>query len=439
MDFLNLVQRDVCHVQGLVLGPGPTLHCTICQKQAMAIYDYINQPHEDYFRSSQLAQAYEAWTGDEFVPMSFPLSHIEGIYDLIVVGQPLNRVRKSIRLLRALNAPFTTEAHVQLTEDMRTLLPDFLNIIYEHSHAESTDELQALHALMKSMHDILSVKDAINPFETYFNVLVPFVQKCLTDWQPLPAESEHPNLAVELHSQLLRSHVIRKTFSRYAIPFDVLHVMVCCYASSCNMEVVGNWALDFLARICRGEFYWGQYRDCIFIKTMQKLIQGNIHYNTRQGNYYQLVVRPIKSGESKDHYSNLWIPLHEVQALLKKKYFLPNTSSDIMDVAFQHAFPAVLFTDYADQLGFMMGYNHLIMTVNKRNGVLPKGAFKKARVIHDVVQRFVGRIRDFDDGDSTKKPIWNMDMLKLFFASDEDFQKEIMQVVHLLVKNDDEE
>lgn len=170
MAFLNLIRQDLCHAESLVLGPGPTLYCTACQKQVMVIYDTINQPHEDYFRSSQLAQAYAAWTGDEQVPMSFPLSHIEGIYDLIVTGQPLNRVRKSIRLLRALNAPFTTEAHVQLTPDMQTLLPDFLNIIYEHPHAESTNERKALHALMKSMHDILSVKDALNPFETYFSV-----------------------------------------------------------------------------------------------------------------------------------------------------------------------------------------------------------------------------------------------------------------------------
>lgn len=436
MSFLNLIQQQVCHAENLVLGPGPALYCTVCQKQVLTIYDTINQPHSDYFRSSQLAQAYAAWTGDDQVPMSFPLSHIEGIYDGVVVGQPLCRVRKSIRLLRALNAPFTTEPIVQCHEDMYTFLNDFLNIMYEHPQAESSDEREALHALMKSMHDILSVKDALHPFDTYFSVLVPFVQTGCTAWKPFPAEPEHSNHARELHTQLIRSHAIRKTFSRHAIPFDVLHVMVCCFACSCNMEVVANWALDFLARICRGEFYWKQYPNSPFIEKMQSLIQRDIR-PSRNGAFYKNVIKPIKCGESKDCYSTLWMPLHQVQAFLRKKFVLRNTPSEIMDLAFQHAFPAVLFTDHADQLGFMMGYNHLIMTVNKRNGQLPKGAFKKARLIHDVVERFVQKIWQFDEGET--KPIWNLDMLKLFFASDEQFHTEIMQVVRLLVMDGDEE
>lgn len=434
MTFLNSIRSDVCHADHLVLTPGPALFCTVCQKQVLVIADYINQPNADYFRSSHLAQAYAAWTGDDQVPMSFPLSHVSGIYDGIVVGQPVSRVRKSIRLLRALNAPFTTEPQVDPVPEMQTFLSDFLNILYEHPMEEASKEREALHALMKSMHDLLSVKDALHPFDTYFTVLVPFVQKCLTEWQPLPAEPEQENCARELHTQFIRSHAIRCAFSRYAIPFDVLHVMVCCYACSCNMEVVGNWALDFLARVCRGEFYWQRYSQSPFIQKMQHLLRGSFGYGSE---FYKHVIRPIKSGEAKDHYSVMWRPLHEMQTVLKKKFVFPNLPSDLLELAFQQAFPAVLFTDYADQLGFMMGYNHLILTVNRRNGLLPKGAFKKARRIHDVTQRFVQQFRQFDEGNT--KPIWNMDMLRLFFASDPDFHTEIRDVVQLLVVEDDQE
>lgn len=432
MDFLNLIRQEVCHADSLQLGPGPTLHCTVCQQSVLKIYDVINQPHADYFRSSQLAQAYAAWTGDDQVPMSFPLSHIEGIYDGVVVGQPLCRVQKSVRLLRALNTPFTTEATVQSTPDMHTFLADFLNILCKHPQIETDDEREAVRALMKSMHDIMSV----NPFDTYFTVLVPFVQTSCPSWKPLPAEPEHPNLARELHAQMIRSHAIRNTFSRYAIPFDVLHIMVCCYACSCNMEVVANWALDFLARICRGEFFWHDYFHSPYVQKMQHLIRWQLR-PTHNNDYYKCVIRPIKYGESKECYSSLWIPLHQLQTLLRKKFVFRNTSSEILDVAFQHVFPATLFTDYIDQLGFMMGYNHLIMTVNKRNGQLPKGAFKKARLIHDVVQRFVKKLIHFDGGNI--KPIWNLDMLKLFFASDPEFHTEIKQVVRLLVMDEEKE
>lgn len=435
MSFLNLIRNDVCHADHLVVGPGPSLQCTVCQKQVILVREIINRPDSDYFRSSQLAQAYAAWTGDEEVPMSFPLSHIEGIYDGVVVGQPLSRVRKSIQLLRALNAPFTTDPTVTAPPDtMQTFLTEFLDILYQQREAKSSDEEDALHGLMKSMYDILTSKEAPHPFQTYFSVLVPFVQTAAVQWQPMPAEPEHPNLARELHTQLIRSHLIRKMFSRYAIPFDVLHVMVGCYACSCHMEVVGNWALDFLARICRGEFFWKQYPHSPFIQKMQRLIRKNMRHGE---DFCRWVIRPLKYGESKECYSTLWLPLHRFQALLRKHFFLPKMSPDVLEVAFQHAFPAVLFNDYADQLGFMMGYNHLILTVNKRNGQLPKGAFKKAREIHDVVHRFVQKMQRFEEGG--KKPIWNLDMLKLFFASDEQFHQEIMNVVRCLVKEEEEE
>lgn len=437
MLFLNLLGSDLCHRESVVLRPGPALFCDVCQKNVIPnLYEYINRPHEDYFRSSDLAQAYGAWTGDENVPLSFPLSHIEGIYDTIVVGQPLHRVRKSIRLLRALNSPFTGERATLPLDDMKSFLADFLNIIYEHPDAESSDERKALDALMKSMHSIASVPNAIDPFEMYFSVLVPYVQTCMRDWQPFAAEPEHPNLARELHLQLVRSHCIRKVFSRYAIPFDVIHVMVGCFTCSCNMTVVGNWAIDFLMRICKGDFYWKNYPDCIFVKTMQRLVQHLINRNNHS-DYYKFVIRPIRIGESVLQYSQLWYPLHEAQALLKKKYTLPHVPADVMDMAFVQMFPATLFTDHADQLGFTMGYNHLIMTVNRRNGHLPKGAFKKARLIHDVVRRVVQRVQEFDAGH--QKPIWNLDMLKLFFASDPHFHDEIMKVVHWLVMDEDEE
>lgn len=432
--FLNLIQSDLCHPESMVLGPGPALRCAACQT-SHDVYELVNRPSTDYFRSSELAQAYAHWTGDLQVPMSFPLSHIKGIKDAVVVGQSLERVERSVRLLRALNAPFTTDTRVERTSDMDTFLRDFLNIVYQHPQAESTDERVALHALMKSMHDVLSARDAINPFETYFNVLVPYAQRCLPHWSPFQAEPAHPNLARELHTQLVRSFCIRQLFGRYALPLDVIHVMVCCYACSCDMNVVGNWAIDFLVRICRGQFFWPNYQQCVFVSAMQRLVQTHITYK-HNSHFFQNVVRPIKRGESIDHYSQMWIPLHEAQAYLKQHFAVPDTSPNMLDMAFSHTFPAVLFEECSDQLGFTMGYNHLVMTLNRKNGQLPKGAFKKARRIHSVVQRFVDKIRGFDAG---KDDIWDLDMVRLFFVSDATFQSEIMEVIHMLVVDDDAE
>lgn len=443
--FLDWVRPHVCHPEAVALLHGAVV-CRACQAVPIPdVYAWINQPHEDFFRSSQLAQAYAAATGDEHVPMSFPLSHVEGLYDTVVVGQPLFRVRQSIRFLRALNAPFTTPCHedpsATIVRDADTFLADFLHMVSAHrTTAEgSTDERIALNALMKSMHDLVSAKDAVNPFETYFRVLVPYVKQCLGEgWTPFVAEPEHPNLARELRDQLIRSHLIRQLFGRYCLPLDVIHVMVSCYACSSQLEVVGNWAIDFLVRICRGDFSWQRYSHCGFVQAMHRLVHAEFHHK-RNAHYYWKVVKPLMRGEAIEQYSELWVPLHEVQALLKRKFVIPGTPQDVLDVAFSHCFPAVLFQDAADQLGFTMGFNHLVMSAHRRSGQLPKGAHKKARLIHDVVRRFVTRVREFDASGSEGRPIWNLDMLKLFFASDPHFQEEIMKAIRILVVEEEEE
>lgn len=434
MNFLNLIQDKICHLEAINLLPGPILYCNICRKDLIGnIYEYINRPdHENFFKSSTLAQAYAAWTGDVQVPMSFPITDIEGIHDTVNVGQALSRVRKSVRLLRAINAPFTDKPIERPNLD-DNFLTEFLNIIYEHPNAESSHERMALDALIKSMHNILTMNS--NPFETYFGVLVPYVQKCDPIFLPLKTEEEDANLAKELYVQLIRSFLIRKTFSKYAIPFDVIHVMVCCYACSNNMELVGNWALDFLARVCRGEFFWTQYPDSPFITRLKQLITSEYSYR-KKNDYYKAVIKPIRMGESIDCYSQMWQPLHEMQAYLYKRFANSNVSQEIMDIAFTQCFPAILFGDHADQLGFTMGYNHLILTMNRRNGQLPKGAFKQAKRVHGVVKRFVERVLQFE---GNNRIIWTLDTVKLFFASDPHFEDEMMEVIRMLVVDEDEE
>lgn len=429
MTFLDLIRNDVCHADAMELGPGPLLHCTACGKR-VNVYEYINRPSSDYFLSSQLAQAFAEWTGDVSVPLSFPLSHIDGILDTVVAGQSLDRVQKSVSLLRALNAPFTTDRHVERTSEMDTFLGDFLKIIYDNPLAKKESEWVALKDLMQAMHSILTASSS--PFEMYFTSLVPYVQRCFTQWQPVPAEPPHPNLARELYTQLIRSFHIRRQFGRYAIPFDVIHVIVCCYACSCSVEVVGNFAIDFLVRICRGQFFWKTFPDCDFVRAMQRLVNSKINFRNNT-NYYNNVIKWFERGETIDQYSKMWYPLNEVQAFLKRHYVVRHTTPDVLDMGFAHTFPAVLFDDCPDQLGFTMGSNHLLMSMNRRTGQLPKGAFKKARQIHDVVKRFVNKIRAFDAGD-----YWNLDMVKLFFASDPNFHQEIREVVQMLVDEKEE-
>lgn len=441
MHFLNLVSGELCcPPERMSLKPGPALFCEDCRTFPIPdLFEYVERPVPgDFFRSGLLAGALADWIGSEEVPVSFPVSHVDGILDVVVRKQSLRRVRRSVRLLRAIHAPFTTDPVVARScpEDMRTFLADFLDILHEHPHSETADERVALEALMRNMHDLVTCREAANPFETYFNVLVPYVQTC-SEWQPFDAEAELSNPASELHLQLVRSHLIRTVFGRYAVPFDVIHVMVCCYACSSDAEVVGNWAIDFLARMCRGDFDWKRFADSPFVVRMQKLIHSQFNYKTNRDVYHK-VVKPILRGESIDQYSVLWRPYHEMLPRLREGYRVPGVwSSDVLDVAFAHAFPAVLFQDHADQLGFAMGMNHLVTSANRQTGELPTGAFKKARAIHDVVRRFVRRVQDFHEDDVPRKEdrlVWNLETVRLFFASDPQFHDEIMRVLRVLLE-----
>ena len=126
-------------------------------------------------------------------------------------------------------------------------------------------------------------------------------------------------MARELHVQLICSHCIRKLFGQHAIPFDVSHVMVPCYAFSSEMEVEGNWVIDFLAHICRAEFCWKNFADYPLVIVMQQLIASEITYK-KNIQWYKTIMKSIQCGESKEHYFHILQPLLEAQAYLKPKW-----------------------------------------------------------------------------------------------------------------------
>lgn len=438
MNFLNLIQTDICHPENVSLIAGPMLFCNQCQK-SLNIYEYITNLSPDHFRSSQLAQAFYEWTGDENVPMNFTLVDLEGIFPKTIVGQSLSRVVKSLKLLKALNAPFTTRPQIYRFEEMNTFLIDFLNTVHEHRATttfEASSERKMLDGMIQSMYELLnSPKDSVDLFSTYFNDLVPYVKKCVSKWEPLKVNDSFPNIAIDLLIHLQISSRIRKTFGKFSIPFDMIHVMVSSFACSVDMDVVGNWIMDLMARICRGRFFWKSYPDCPFVVDMTRIIEREI-LSTKKSNFYK-TLRKIQTGESAEHYSTFLVPFHDLQKFIKGK-FCRNKHDRIREMAFLQMFPAVCFEDPGDQLGFTVGYNFLIQTINKNNGMVTKGVFKSATSLHKTVQKFIYKINDFEKmpGQSQNTELqWTMDTFRLFLASDPNYEEEIKSVFGMLVHN----
>lgn len=441
MEFLKLIPDKICcSPETVVLMPGPTLMCNACGKDLIGnVYQYINQPHPgDFFRSSELAQAFALVSGDENVPMSFPVVDIRGIHDTIVFGQSLSRVKRSIRLLRTLNAPFTTQPYKDFNaDDMNVFMSDFLNIIHEHPEAKQSSEHMLLNALIQNMHTMLkSTKD--NPLDMYYTQFVPFVQNCLTfKWTPENVNPEDSNLARELYYQLSMSYKIRAVFSRYSILFEAMHVMVCIYACCSDMNVVSNWGFDFLARACRGECNWMRYPQNVFVKTIQRLIHKE-YSNTRNNNIVKEVINPIVRGESAEHWSHLWMPMHFMSEKIGSKLIntLKGYPKTVLLMAAYLYIPSVLFKDYADQAGFDIAFCHVLANCDKNRVPFKNDVFKEAKRIHILVREFVSKLCEFEKG---KTPIiWDLNMVHLFLLSDEHLHDRIIRTVRTLLSEQDE-
>lgn len=419
--FLNLIRSEMCHPDQVSLQPGPSLVCLACSK-TVSVYDFILAPSPDNYRSSRLAQAFYEETGDLSVRLNVPVVNLQGIEDGTVQCQTLGRVHQSIRLLRDLNSPFTAHPspRTEKTENF-SFLGEFLNILQEHPFECSATEKKVLETLIQCMHSLMSTKEDF--FETYFTLLVPYVQKC-TDWRPLQKQEQPAGPAEELLFQLYRSHEIRRVFGKYAIPFDLIHVMVACFACSSDMPFVANWALDFFVRVCKGHFSGSQP----FAEAMTKLIASQVTY--RKNTQHYQVLKAIRDGESKEHYSTFLQHFHEAQTFLRdhfgKRTDIPEP---LKDVAFSQNFPSVLFKDYRDHLGFMLGHNHVLMTLSRNHGKVPKGTFKTAKHIHETVMRIINLVLQFE----TIPINWTLSTLELFMQMDgNNVEKEILSVIGMI-------
>lgn len=435
MQFIDLIAQDVCHPKSLQLQKHPPeLYCTVCKNCPISnIYEYIVQEFPDHFHSSELAQAYYNWTKDEKTPMTFTLVDIQGIYPGRIVAHSILQIRESVDHLTAINAPFTTKPAVEHTDAMNTFLTRFLDTVSQHKN--SSTDFHVIEQIVEGMHHTIQNGDYTNPFQFYMSKLAPYVQTCLTDWTPIPATEEDPNLAKELLLQLQLSSQIRKVFGKYSIAFDVLHAMIGSYACSSDMEKVGNWVLDLMARICRGQYFWKVYPDCRYVQAMNSFLEREVSYKKRPHLYY--VMRAIRQGNASDNLSESWSNYCQLQNLVNEKFTMPHVPFDILQMVCIQLFPAILFEDHSDQLGFALALGHVILTVDPKTGFTRKGSFKKARKIHEIIRRYVNKVRSFE-GDSDGS-IWNMETLRVFLVSQPNLDEEMRQLTNLVFMKDEED
>lgn len=429
MHFLEHIQDKLCHPSSIVQQEGNILHCQTCQMNFHP-YEFIQSFENDHIFPSRLAQSYFEWTGDSNVPLPFTIWNIEGILNTRVTGQTLRHVEECIDLLRAINSPFTSTLHTP-SYDLNSFLRNYLHILSTHHTSTNEPHMdELLNYLLKFMHEIVQSNEFENPFQLYFEKLVPFVQQSKPGWEVRPSTPRDPNLAKELMYQLQLSNSIRKEFGIFAIPFDIIHVMLGCFVSSSDSNLVANWVLDFMARFCRGHYFWTQHANSPFVQSIQKFLNREI--SRRNKVEFYRVAQNIKNGEAAECLSGFWQHYIDLQSFVGQKFNIPQIPYDIVQVALQQTFPAVLFEDPGDHLGFLVALAYIFSKTNKKTGVIEKGSFKKGKEIHNKIKNFVKSVKDFD----SIRTYWVVDTFQLFLASIPDLGKQLTEVFEMFMKDE---
>ncbi|GFY55243.1 uncharacterized protein TNIN_321881 [Trichonephila inaurata madagascariensis] len=332
--------------------------------QILDVYHFIREAaNVDLLGACYLAQIYYVLTGDEQVPVPFALVSVEGILPKRVDDQPIPILYASVKILKALNAPFIQNATIETpTVEMQHFLTDYMNAI---THAKPQEPLKesekmVLNHLIQNLHQAMESEEfQDNKFDSYFQKVVPYVKACREDWVPLPPEEEKSNVMKQLLNQLQRSMTIRKMFTCYCTPFYIFHVLVGCYACCSDIGMVANWALDLMARICRGQFFWKEYESCDFVKQILRGIKSDVSYKRNTDMYY--VMRSIQKGEGIECLSENFAKSGQLEKLVKEKIQDP---MDLVDMVPHQLFPNILFDHHADQLAFNIAMEHVACSMD---------------------------------------------------------------------------
>lgn len=385
-----------------------------------------------------MAQLYAEWTGDVNIPVSIYISKLEGIHDKRIEGQSLRRLKTSVDILKALNAPFTnmTTPMEGPTPEMQNFISDYMSVLAANQQDLKTTEQTALNHLLQNMHTVLNSKEfENNHFKFYFEKLVPYVKECHTDWTPLPPFDTDTNLANQLWKQLQYSQQIRKTFGKYSIPFDIFHVLAGCYACCTDIGVVANWALDLIVRICNGKYFWKEFQECPFVSQYRAIITKYFSFrrNTHRNMEFYYLVKSIQRGDGIECLSENFLKYGQLEAFFKEKL---QAIPDMKEMASSQLFPATLFESPADQMAFTIALAHIVSNFDKNTCQPRKGTFAKARKLSTVVKTLMKSASDFD----SQYPLpWTMETLKLFMMSDSKIEQSLQMLAEIVFTPDEDE
>lgn len=405
-----------------------TLRCKDC------LYILIDDIREiivslDPYRSCVIAKCFADETGNLLIPCKILLNNIPGIepVELIVEYKVLFLV---IHILGVLTTQFVDYEHPYFDKNsslnrtfINSFLSQYMNVVNQISN-DNSDVNVLLVTILKQMKDI--VKDGINVIEYYFNILCPYVLL----FHPINEREKRPIDPINLQSLCdlfvslnATASQIRERYSKYSIQFDIMYVMIYCSLCMNNMDVLANFVIDFISRLCTGYF---DSNHALIIKGKESL-DTVITYKNNTELYY--VKKEIAAGQCNELLSIELVDKigkmnHLVTDTLKRKVpELKKLDHGVQMYAFSQTFPYILFPSDEEYYAFIASISMLINNMNKETSTLKKGTIVRAKMLFKLIKLYFSKFKEFLH--NCEVPYIKLDMLELFLSTEKDMVENI--------------
>lgn len=441
-DAFELVQTD-----------GLWIRCRICP-HAVSVVDFLTRRVSPLW-SPTLAREFAGETGLVDVPCQFRLDQFSN--DLLpeTIITRLSTVLRGYDILKAIHSPFVRGDPAGVDPRLfRILTTEYMALIdrvsSENSDKDSTETIQAILTNMKNAFS------NVDMFDQYFNVLAPYVKHAAVACKTVqtadgrifsPEEvvkARGAPLGIALNCELAMSARIREHFSRYCIPFDVVHAMVLCYVCGDHVNVVYNIVLDLTSKLCRGFFTFPISTVFPTGIEIQKYFKKFVRASDDSDLYYHLQKYRQQEGVVND-FSEIFLRHYgQLESDIRKHVPLANSDDKIERFVYQQTFPYMLFEsdrghDF-DYYAFVMALAHYASksTLGSKStaGIpgtwVPKGVVAECKHIYRFVKKCMTKVKEFHG--EGEKMYWTKDMFDLFIASDPKFTEELMEIIEIMAQ-----
>lgn len=439
------------------LGNDLWIRCRTCP-HTVSVVDFLTRRVSPLW-SPTLAREFAGETGLVDVPCQFRLDQFSD--DLLpeTIITRLSTVLRGYDILKAIHSPFIRGDSAEGSVDprlFRTLMTEYMALIDRLSSQTSSEKgtIETIQAILTNMKNAFSNVDM---FDQYFNVLAPYVRRAAVACQTVqsadgrvfsPEEVEKARsapLGFALNCELAMSAQIRKHFSRYCIPFDVVHAMVLCYVCGDNVNVVYNVVLDLTSKVCRGFFSFPISTVFPTGIEIQKFLKKYVRVIDNRDLYYHRQKYRQQQGVVDDFSEDFLRHYGKMESDIKKHVPLANSDDKIERFIYQQTFPYMLFENDRghdfDYYAFVMALAHYASkstvgsksTANVPGTWVPKGVVAECKHIYRFVKKCMTKVKEFH-GEGGEKMYWTKDMFELFIASDSEFTKELSEIIEILTQ-----